>query len=171
MRVKNNKLSGFTLVEVLVVIAIIGLLATLTTVAVNRAREKAKIAKAQHDIDAIYTAIGQLMVDSNEWPGHQTPESVNTGSSNEVWDLNATQAGLVATDGLYTDWRGPYMLVINPDPWGNNYFLDTDYSVNSSLDPCDGGGGCHDVVAVGSFGPNGQGQNDYDSDDIIKIVK
>jgi len=171
MRVRMRELSGFTLVEVLVVIAIIGLLSTLTTVAVSRAREKAKITKAKHDVDVIYTAIGQLMVDTNEWPGHQTPEAVNNGSSNEVWDLTIGEAGIAATDGLYTNWGGPYMLNIKPDPWGNNYFFDTDYSVNSDFNPCAGGSGCHDVVAVGSFGPNGQGRNDYDSDDIIKIVK
>ena len=45
------------------------------------------------------------------------------------------------------------------DPWGNPYFLDTDYHT---------GGDC--VVAIGSFGPNGVGQNLYDEDDIIYVI-
>lgn len=73
---------GFTLIEVLVVIAIIGILSVITVVAVRGAREQAKIAKAQHDIDVIYNAMGQLMIDTGEWPGHQTAEEINTGSGN-----------------------------------------------------------------------------------------
>ncbi len=162
---------GFTLIEVLVVIAIIGVLSTLTVVAVRSAREKAKIAKAQHDIDTIYTAMSQLMIDTGEWPNHQTPEEINTGGNNEIWDLTAAVAGIVVTDGGYLKWAGPYMGSIPLDPWGNNYFFDTDYSLNSDEKPCAGGSGCHNGAVVGSFGPDGVGQNVYNQDDIIKILK
>jgi prepilin-type N-terminal cleavage/methylation domain-containing protein len=162
---------GFTLIELLVVIGIIGILSTLTAVAVRSAREKAKVAKAQNNIDVLYTGIGQLMIDTGEWPGHQTPDEVASGNSNEVWDLTSSEAGLLTTDGAYLGWSGPYVGTVSTDPWGNNYYLDTDYSVNIDNEPCDGGGGCHTVVVVGSFGPDGIGQNQYNSDDIIKIVR
>jgi hypothetical protein len=45
------------------------------------------------------------------------------------------------------------------DPWGNDYFLDTDYEINGV-----------DYIVLGSFGPNGVGQNLYDDDDVIKII-
>lgn len=162
---------GFTLVEILVVIGIIGLLSVMTMIAVSTARERAKVAKAKSDVDTIHTAIGQLMVDSGEWPDHQTPEAVNSGSSNEVWDLTASSTGLIDTDGFFLNWQGPYMGDIPLDPWGHNYFFDTDYQVKSDFTPCDGDSGCLDVVVVGSFGPNGTGQNVYDSDDIIKVIR
>ncbi len=169
MKNKFNK-SGFTLIEILVVIGIIGLLSSITMIAVNNARSKAKIAKAQQDIDVIYSAIGQLMIDTGEWPGHQIPDQVNTGANNEVWDLTTQSSGITQTDGLFSNWAGAYMLSIPSDPWGNNYFFDTDYEINLDNEPCDGGGGCFDSVVVGSFGANGVGQNQYDSDDVIKVV-
>ena len=155
----QNKHSGFTLLEVLVVVGIIGLLASLGTVFYRTAQDDAEIAKAQADIDALYDAIGQLMVDTAEWPGHQTPEMVNAGATNELWDLTTAEAGLLQTDGAYLDWDGPYIPNIPLDPWGNQYFLDTDYSINGVNHP-----------VVGSFGPNGVGPNVYDSDDIVKVI-
>jgi hypothetical protein len=60
------------------------------------------------------------------------------------------------------------MKYIPLDPWGNPYFLDTDYQVDANGNPCQSS--CTEVAALGSFGPNGVGQNVYDSDDIILIV-
>lgn len=158
----NKKLKnyfGFTLIEVLVAIAIIGLLSTLAMYAANYAREQAKITKVNHDLDLIYKAVGQLMLDSGEWPGHQTPEEVSSGAGNELWDLSVPAAGLVATDGNYLNWNGPYLFFLPTDPWGNDYFLDTDYRINGEWYP-----------VIGSFGPNGVGPNLYDADDIYRVI-
>ncbi len=156
----ERQLDGFTLIEVLVVVGIIALLSTLGMAALNYAREKARVTAAESEIDTLYKAIGDLMVDTGEWPGHQTPESVNSGTGNELWDLSVPAAGLVTTDGLYDNWRGPYLPEIPKDPWGNNYFLDTDYDVGSGVMK----------PVVGSFGPNGVGPNLYDNDDIYKVI-
>jgi len=163
--------NGFTLIELLVVIGIIGILATITTIAVRTARENAKVAKAQSDIDMLHTGIGQLMVDTGEWPGHQVPDEVASGSGNEVWNLTSADSGLIATDGAFPGWSGPYVADVPLDPWGNNYFIDTDYYINNDSEPCDGGSGCREAVVVGSFGPDGVGQNQYNEDDIIKILR
>jgi len=152
--------SGFTLLEVLVAIAIIGILSTLGMVAYKASIEQANVAKAQADIDAIYVAIGALMSDTGQWPGHQIPEDVNLSGGNEVWDLTTAEAGLLATDGNFPNWDGPYMPNIPLDAWGNSYFLDTDYTTPSGTT----------APVIGSFGSNGVGQNLYDNDDIIKVV-
>jgi len=169
MKVKNKN-HGFTLVELLVVIAIIGLLSTLAMVALNQAREKAKIAKAQHEVDQIVTAIRLLENDSGEWPGHQTIGIVCQGtcSGNEICGDGCTCsiddgcAGLAQDDGVtpYGYWGGPYMGNIPEDPWGNEYFFDTDYNHTEY----------GQVAVVGSYGPNGVGNNQYDSDDILKVI-
>ncbi|PIS04616.1 MAG: hypothetical protein COT81_05470 [Candidatus Buchananbacteria bacterium CG10_big_fil_rev_8_21_14_0_10_42_9] len=155
---------GFSLVELLVVIAIIGLLATIAIVATNIARRKAMVTRAQAEVRQIVTAIALLENDSGEWPGHKTIEDVESGGSgNEIWDLNVDLAGIAGTDGNFSGWDGPYMNSVPLDPWGNNYFFDTDYDI-------DPGAGQKWAAVVGSFGPNGVGQNVYDSDNIFLVL-
>jgi len=188
--IKNR---GFTLIELLVVIAIIGTLATLATAATRYAAEKAKIAKAEQNIDAVYNAIVMLSNDSNEWPGHQTPNEVSASSSVEICgpDMNGgncsmglgdPEAGIVNNDTLqpFPNWGGVYMTNIPIDPWGHQYFFDTNYNINADNKSCGCDGNsinCHDVVVVGSYGPDGLGveklvgtNHNQGCDDIIKII-
>jgi len=156
---RRNK--GFTLLETLIVIAILSILARIVLVAMNDARDDARIAVAQSTLQNLRTAIGQLEDDTGEWPDHKQIDVVEGGAAgNELWDLNEPRVGLIATDGLFSRWNGPYTFTrrIPLDPWGNNYFFDTDYTVNGN-----------DAVVLGSFGPNGVGPNLYDSDDIIEV--
>lgn len=155
--------TGFTLIEVLITIAIIGILGTIVLTTVNNIRDKARIAKAEAELDGFRSALELLAHDTEEWPGHQAVGAVNTGANNEVWDLSVASAGLTATDGNYIDWDGPYVETIQLDPWGNPYFFDTDYDIDPS-------GAVQNAAALGSFGPNGVGQNLYDDDDVINIL-
>lgn len=155
---------GFTLIELLVVIAIIGILSAVVLVGLSTAREKANIAKARAEVRSIRTAIDMLVNDTLQWPGHKTIDDIESGASgNEIWDLSATTAGLIATDGSFANWGGPYISSIPLDPWGNPYFFDTDYDVDPSA-------GETWAAVVGSFGPNEDGQNVYDSDNVYQIL-
>lgn len=155
---------SFTVIELIIVIAIIGILAAILLPRFNQARQDAFIAKAKAELAQIQRAVAILATDSNEWPGHSPIDFVQSGvSGNEVWDLNAPDAGIAATDGTYVAWKGPYINRVPLDPWGSPYFFDTDYDI-------DLGSGQTWVAVVGSFGPNGQGQNVYDSDDIYLII-
>jgi prepilin-type N-terminal cleavage/methylation domain-containing protein len=173
---RRFSLTGFTLIELLVVIGIIGVLATLVTVGVNYARTQARTVKAESDINTIYTAASALGNDTNQWPGHQSMDEVNAVNGNEIcadgctYGLSDSRSGLITTDGSYGSWAGPYINRIPLDPWDNEYFFDTDYRVTVDGEPCAGAGVCVNVAVVGSYGPDGTGNNTYNADDIIKII-
>jgi len=159
-----NKRHGFTLIELLVVIAIIGILASIILASLSSARGKARIAHTQATLKEIRKAIAFLEGDSGEWPGHKSIEDIESGASgNEIWDLNSAASGLVATDGAFSNWGGPYINVIPVDSWGNDYFFDTDYDIEV-------GAGETWAAVIGSFGPNGDGQNVYDGDNIYEVL-
>jgi prepilin-type N-terminal cleavage/methylation domain-containing protein len=65
---------AFTLVELLVVIAIIGLLSTLSVVALNSARAKARDARRLSDIKQLRTALDMYYDSAGTYPN-----SFNTG--------------------------------------------------------------------------------------------
>jgi prepilin-type N-terminal cleavage/methylation domain-containing protein len=159
--------SGFTLIELLVVIAIIGILASIVIASMNTARQQALVAKAKGELHQIRLAIEMLAIHTGQWPGHQPIGSILPEGTlgNELWDLNGGLAGLTQTDGGYPGWKGPYMASIPLDPWGQPYFLDTDYDLDGSA------ASPSDMAAVlGSFGTDGNGQNEYDFNDIRVIL-
>jgi len=181
-----NSQKGFTFFELLVTISIIGILSALALASFSTARQNAKLAKANHGIKQISEAVNWLSLDTALWPGQQPVNVVcpdrpgGCPSGNEICDddkngsscsfkLSDSASGLIATDGNYPGWEGPYLKNISKDPWGYEYFFDTDYSVDVNDEPCGcGGGGCTDVVVIGSYGPDQEGS--YSCDDIIKII-
>lgn len=156
--------SGFSLIEILMIIGVIIILVGIALPAYNGYREKAMISEAQKVLKDIEVAIIGLATDNGEWPKHQSIGVVNNGASNEIYDLNAATVGLVTDDAgtPYTDWKGPYIPAVPLDPWGRNYFLDTDYRI-----------GGVDYVVIGSYGsvPAGtETPNGYASTDIRLVI-
>ena len=59
---------GFTLIELMVVILIIGLLATIVVQNLRGATDKAKRIKAEADISALKTALDRYYLDNGSYP-------------------------------------------------------------------------------------------------------
>ena len=73
----NNPSKGFTLIEILIVVSIIAVLASLILAGVNIARKKASIAVAQSNIEALNTALEQYVTDTGRYPGDRIKDYEN----------------------------------------------------------------------------------------------
>jgi general secretion pathway protein G len=97
--------SGFTLLELLVVMLIIGLLAGYVAPKYFAQIGKSEVKAARAQIDGIEKALDQYRIDVGHYP-------------NTEQGLNA----LMAKPADEAKWQGPYLKKAVPaDPWGNPY--------------------------------------------------
>ena len=97
-----NTKSGFTLIEVLLVVVIIGILAAVAIPRLGGRVKQAQVAAAQADVNNVGMALRLYEVDNGNYP--------------------ASLSGLVTSPGAAPNWRGPYLEKgIPKDPWGNDY--------------------------------------------------
>ncbi len=68
MNSRRKKQEGFTLIEIMVVILILGLLATLVVQSLRGATDKAKRTKAMADIAELKTALDRYYIDIGSYP-------------------------------------------------------------------------------------------------------
>lgn len=97
---KTQKQKGFTLIEIMVVVVIIGLLATLILPRVLGRQEEAMVAKSSSDIRALSSALKLYKLDNFKFPG--------------------TSDGLDVLVSGAKDGKG-YIERLPADPWGNDY--------------------------------------------------
>ena len=112
-RSRRSNQDGFTLIEIMVVILILGLLATIVVQSLRGATDKAKRVKAQADISEIKTGLDRYYLDSGSYP------TTDQGLASLV---AAPNTGRVANN--YE--AGGYLQSIPKDPWGNAYFYQSD---------------------------------------------
>jgi len=100
-----TKHSGFTLLELLVVMVIIGLLANYVGPKYFAQIGKSEVKTAKAQIDALEKALDQYRLDTGRYP--------------------TTEQGLAALNTKPADepkWAGPYLKkAVPPDPWGHAY--------------------------------------------------
>ncbi|WP_417595386.1 type II secretion system major pseudopilin GspG [Parasphingorhabdus sp.] len=108
---KQQKRNGFTLVELMVVIFILGLLTTIVVINVLPSQDRAMVEKARADIATLGQALEMYRLDNLSYPG----------SSDGLQALIAPPASL-ATTGRYR--QGGYIKKLPDDPWGRPYQYD-----------------------------------------------
>ncbi len=123
---------GFTLLELLVVMVIIGLLAGYVGPKYFSQIGKSEVKAARAQIDALGKALDQFRLDNGHYP-----------------TMEEGLASLVKRPANESKWDGPYLTKAVPnDPWGNPYV----YKIP-------GDHGDYDLLSYGKDGrPDGEGE-------------
>jgi general secretion pathway protein G len=137
----DGRRRAFTLIEILVVIVVIAILATLVAPNVFQHVGSARVSTAKSQIEMLGAALDAYRLDGGSYP--------------------STEQGLVALQTAPVSgtapisWRGPYLRKAIPnDPWGRPYVYKS---------PGDANPGGYDLI---SFGADGQPGGDDDGADI-----
>lgn len=101
--------AGFTLLEILLVVVIIGMLVSVAVVRLGGQSQRAKIVATQRQIDSYKTALGIYELDNGFYPS--TEQGLQA--------LVSRPGGSPAP----SNWKGPYLdpPVLRDDPWGSKY--------------------------------------------------
>lgn len=163
-RPRSTPLStGFTLLEILVSVSIFAMITALVIVRFSQANRRAKIAKAQSDLEQLKIATEILYEDTGQDPAHLTRSPC---VQNPKVYLDACNAGLLCSDGAFSNWAGPYMTNIPLDPWDRQYRFDPYYTCNGQPG-CEGIPGGTVLRALHSFGKDGV---QYNADDVATVL-
>ena len=133
----NKNIKGFTFIEIMVVIVIIGILATFLVPKIMGKPDEARVAKAKSDIKVIESGLKMYKIDNGKYP--------------------TTEQGLSALinkpviEPIPRNWKKGGYIESNEvplDPWGNDYIYrspgesDRDYEIISlGADGKEGGDG------------------------------
>ena len=137
---RNKKKSAFTLMELLLVMAILIILGSLVTVSIIQMQGNALENQARIDMKTFEKACELYYLDVKTFP-------------NSLQDLR-TQPQAIADPN---SWRGPYLREnVTPDPWGSPY------QISIGQDPQTG----QDMVIITS---NGKDRQQGTGDDLSNV--
>lgn len=140
MRKRNNSESGMTLIEIMVVVIILGILATMVFTRVAGRTDQARRTKAVVEIRSIQNALELFRVDNGFYP------STEQGIDALVMMPSTGQVALNYNEEGYLD-KVPY------DPWGSPYLY---------ISP-----GSHGPYDLWSFGSDGEEGGEGTFEDIL----
>lgn len=160
---------GFTLVEMLAVVAIIVILAALVVGGMKYATEKTNTNKAKIQVALLSSAIEQYKIDTGSYPASQSPTGENESANlrkllfldarddpNKAKKMYLAQLEETDKQGWITGTGDSAKIT---DPWGNEYrYRAGKAAVNQDFD-------------VWSIGKDGKTQDDLKAKDSIDDIR
>lgn len=142
---RQKRRRGFTLTELLIVMAILVLLVSLVGPRLLGSKQKADVNSTKTQIGMFQAALERYAIDMNRFP--------NTEEGLQALVSDPTETGADAEGG--SSWDGPYLKqnAIPKDPWNNSYSYE--YPPSRSQD---------ELPEIWSLGPDGQEDTE---DDIV----
>ena len=135
----THRQAGFTLIEVLVVIAVVAILASLVSPMVFQNVGDAKVTAARAQIEIFSLSLDSYRLDNDQYPSADAA-------------LAALRIRPEGEEGRR--WRGPYLRKEIPlDPWGRPYVYRSPGSVNPTA---------YDLLSYGRDGQEGGDGEDTD---------
>lgn len=126
-RGNTMKNKGFSLIEIMVVVVILGILASLVVPKIMHRPDEARIVKVKQDILSIQSALDLYKLDNSNYP-----------STDQGLTALVTKPSMAP---IPPNWK-PYLQSVPKDPWGREYLY---------LNP-----GEHAEVDIFSFGADGK---------------
>ena len=162
--------NGFTIIELLVVLAIIGIMASIAMASIRVARQKGLTARANADMNTLRTAVLQLEGNSAQFPNHLSSASCAENVAAALLD-NSGPVGIVQNDSgtPYPNWQGPYMGAVPNDPWLTAYRF-SKWAICNGQEGCSGIANGTRVQAIVSFGADKSEPPPYDADNIYMVL-
>jgi len=144
---KKTEKKGFTLVEMLVVIAIIGILMALLFPVFTTVLKKAKTTKSKAEISQIELAWKQYLIDYKKFPSSMSGETMMDKSTVKILTGDDDTDNRRKTMYMELDPDEPYK-----DPWQNTYKVSLSTKIPQKA--YDDGTDVYKQVLVWSFGPD-----------------
>jgi prepilin-type N-terminal cleavage/methylation domain-containing protein len=169
---KRNK--GFTLMELMIVMAIIIILTGAVIMKIGKGTDRASVTKAKAEMEAIASACRAFAADTGTWAywdqGFDKPSDAGLIDKNNIKYLILPNGAWGSTgtwyDAAKAKWNGPYLDAVEwpKDPWGVRYYVVAYYSASG-------------VYAIVSQGPDlawQSGSTWYNGiangDDIVTVI-
>ena len=127
-KMRKSRDSGFTLIELMLVVIIIGIIAAIAVPRMTGRTERARLAAAKATINSLSAALDSFELDVGRFP-----------SSEEGLDALIERPSALTTE---SQWNGPYMREIPFDSWNRPFIYK--YPGENSVD--------FDLVSLGHDG-------------------
>ncbi|MGK5093390.1 type II secretion system protein GspG [Deltaproteobacteria bacterium TL4] len=133
------RLKGFSLVEIMIALAVIGIMSGVGATLVTKNIERGRVTTAQGDTRSIMMAVEMFHSNTKRYPGIYKARAGTIGALASGITGVSTVFGF-ASQGLrdflitdpttapiananYKNWKGPYLDEDRLDPWGNSYLV------------------------------------------------